>query len=1220
VREVSVLFYEDFPDDQELMLRQLRAAGYSPTTRRVDAEADLREAIATDAWQVAIVDYMVPGFPGSAALELLSREAPDLPVIVASGHAAEEVVAATIRLGAVDYLLKDDLARVAPAVEHALAEREMRLERRRALEALVASEVRFRTLFDRAPVALAEVDVTSCRAALERLSGRDGDLESYFDDHPEEIARVAALLRPVRVNDAAVRLFAAPDADSLLARFLDIWNAETTGRPAVVRFITHLVMLSPLTAYEVKASTASGREVIVLLNIDFIEPVEGNGSLHALIGMTDVTARQEADDALRERERMLSTLFANLPGNVYRCGYSPSYPVEFESDGMQELTGYPAGRAEDDGSANWVNILHPDDREAVWETLSAAVEAGEPYTLTYRIVTADGVEKWVWERGRGVRGPDGGAEAIEGFIADITEQRLAERELQLTRDRLEALIEATDAVIYMDSPTDPSVTQFVAGNLRSMLGYATTDWLADPDTFRRLVHPDDLPRVEHASGEVLATGTATAEYRLLDAGEDYRWIHDEMRLMYGEDGAPEAIAGQLWDITARKQAEEDAVAAERLTALRNRVASAFLTESDEDVFGTVLGIIQDELRSPIGIFGYLDDDGVFVAPSVVGDPWPRDPSGNGPPRLPRERWSGTAWGKALDGGATVWDETPVETPSGHGSIRRAIACPVVLGGTVIGLFAVANRPEPYTEDDRDRIENVAAFVAPILIEWLQRSRFEAALYEHQEQLTLRNRLAAVFLINPGDEIYAEVLGVVLEALESSDGAFYHLEDRELVVAARIQQGGVCRMPDAHRRFPLQRGSLATTAVDEQRSVVENRSISVPAAHVGIARALATPIIHGEDPIGVFMVANKDADYTDADVLLLEDLAGWVAPVLDARLRRQRAEASERQARERTDIALAGAELGMYHSRFDTDETDADEAYFRLLGYRPGELDLRPDSWTDLVHPDDLEHIRSDWAAVERGERDTYELDCRLRHKDGSWRWFLDRGRVMERDAGGAVVRISGTHLDITARREAEQAVVKSAERLRQTVHGTVAAMGSVVERRDPYTAGHERHVAELAGLIGRELGLSPADMETLELAAQVHDIGKIGVPAEILARPGRLGAAEMDLIRLHPQIGHDILASIMFEGPVALAVLQHHERLDGSGYPQGLTADEILPAARILAVADVVEAMASHRPYRPALGMESALEEIRDGAGRLYDADVVAACETIISRGDFTLD
>ncbi len=179
------------------------------------------------------------------------------------------------------------------------------------------------------------------------------------------------------------------------------------------------------------------------------------------------------------------------------------------------------------------------------------------------------------------------------------------------------------------------------------------------------------------------------------------------------------------------------------------------------------------------------------------------------------------------------------------------------------------------------------------------------------------------------------------------------------------------------------------------------------------------------------------------------------------------------------------------------------------------------------------------------------------------------------------------------------------------------AMGHVVETRDPYTAGHERRVAELAVALGAELGLPAAELEGLRLAALIHDIGKIAVPAEILAKPGRLSEVEFNLIRQHARAGYEILAAIDFGAPVAEIVLQHHERLDGSGYPEGLAGEQILLEARILAVADTVEAMSSHRPYRAALGMEAALDEVRCRAGSGYDPEVAAACLRVVEEQGF---
>jgi PAS domain S-box-containing protein/putative nucleotidyltransferase with HDIG domain len=213
--------------------------------------------------------------------------------------------------------------------------------------------------------------------------------------------------------------------------------------------------------------------------------------------------------------------------------------------------------------------------------------------------------------------------------------------------------------------------------------------------------------------------------------------------------------------------------------------------------------------------------------------------------------------------------------------------------------------------------------------------------------------------------------------------------------------------------------------------------------------------------------------------------------------------------------------------------------------------------------------------------------------------------------------VGGISIDVTQLVDAEGEVRRQAEQLRRTVEGAVLAMSHVVETRDPYTAGHERRVAELSTAIAAEMGMDGEDLTALRLAGLIHDIGKVAVPAEILSKPGRLSAVEFDLIKQHAQTGFDILAAIDFGQPVAEMVLQHHERLDGSGYPRGLSAAEILPEARILAVADVVEAMSSHRPYRAALGMEAALAEIREHAGVRYDADVAAACFRVVEEQGF---
>jgi HD-GYP domain-containing protein (c-di-GMP phosphodiesterase class II) len=176
--------------------------------------------------------------------------------------------------------------------------------------------------------------------------------------------------------------------------------------------------------------------------------------------------------------------------------------------------------------------------------------------------------------------------------------------------------------------------------------------------------------------------------------------------------------------------------------------------------------------------------------------------------------------------------------------------------------------------------------------------------------------------------------------------------------------------------------------------------------------------------------------------------------------------------------------------------------------------------------------------------------------------------------------------------------------LRDVVHALTIPM----EMRDPYTSGHQTRVTRLAVAIAEEMGVAQFHIDGLKLAASIHDIGKIVIPFEILNRPMRLSEAELTLIKMHPQVAFDMLSPISFRWPVAEIVLQHHERADGSGYPRGLKTGQTLLEAKILAVADVVEAMSSHRPYRASLGIDSALEEVSGKSGTLYDSEAVAAC------------
>ncbi|MGD9344668.1 MAG: HD domain-containing protein [Candidatus Aminicenantes bacterium] len=201
----------------------------------------------------------------------------------------------------------------------------------------------------------------------------------------------------------------------------------------------------------------------------------------------------------------------------------------------------------------------------------------------------------------------------------------------------------------------------------------------------------------------------------------------------------------------------------------------------------------------------------------------------------------------------------------------------------------------------------------------------------------------------------------------------------------------------------------------------------------------------------------------------------------------------------------------------------------------------------------------------------------------------------------------------------EEELKQSRERLQRTIEITIQALATTIEMRDPYTAGHQRRVAELASAIAEEMGLIREKVENINIAGMIHDIGKIYIPVEILTRPGRLSEYEINIIKAHPQYGRDIMTETEVPEPVAEIVHQHHERLNGSGYPEGKKSEEILLESKILSVADVVEAMSSHRPYRPALGIDVALDEIKNHRGIYYDPEVTDACLRLFEKKGYEL-
>ena len=329
--------------------------------------------------------------------------------------------------------------------------------------------------------------------------------------------------------------------------------------------------------------------------------------------------------------------------------------------------------------------------------------------------------------------------------------------------------------------------------------------------------------------------------------------------------------------------------------------------------------------------------------------------------------------------------------------------------------------------------------------------------------------------------------------------------------------------------------------------------------------------------------------------------------------RKRAEEALRQSEEKFRTLFEDSRDAVYITTRAGDFVDVNDSFLALFGLARDEL-AHMKARDLYAQPEDRGGFQAE--IEEHGAVRDYEL--RLKKRDGT---IIDAllSTTLWRSDDGATLGYQGIIHDITERKRAQVELQQSYGALRTALGGTVKALAALGEIRDPYTAGHQQRVSWLACAIAEEMGLPEERIQGIRWAGLVHDIGKIQVPAEILSKPTKLTDIEMELIRAHPQNAYDILCTVEFPWPVADIVLEHHERLNGSGYPQGLAQAQILQEARILAVADVVEAMASHRPYRPGHSLEETVEEIADHAGTLYDADVVQAFLALLRDANFDL-
>lgn len=1000
-----------------------------------------------------------------------------------------------------------------------------------------------------------------------------------------------------------------------------------------------------------------------------------------------------ADPGRSEAERRWEELLASLPGMAYRCRNDRDWTMEFVSEGSVDLLGYAPDALVGNREVSYARLIHPEDRPRVWDTVQKAIARREPFTMTYRIRTATGEEKLVWERGMAVQGK-GEKALLAGFITDVTARvRMAER-VREERAWSETIIRnAPNIIIGLDLDARIVIFNRFAEELT---GYAAPE-VVGKDWFTTFLPPENREEMRSVWNEIIAQKLVYHHHEnaiLTKTGEErvISWRNTVVK----KNGEFRMVLAIGEDVTERKRGEAKwAQLIQRLTVL-HRVSQEITraARDPEGIYATIHRAVAELMPAEAFTISLRTGDDEAEAVYLV-DEGGRYPSERVPPG------EGLTWHVLSTGEPVVVPDATVGVPfprrrfGSKESVRSILAVPLRIGERTIGMLATQSyEPAVYSEEDLQILEMLAAHAAAAL----ENARLLADLRESEGKFrsVFENTLLGLYRTTPegrivmanptlvrmlGYKSFAELAQRDLTA-EGYEPGYLRREFQERVEREGEVRGleGAWVRKDGSTLFVRESARLIRdetgqplyydgTVEDVTELVLARRAREQQERLLAIAGRMANlggwyvdlatdqvlwsdevAAIH-EVPPGTYpsveecisfyvpehqarirevftACATESIPYdVELQIITRSGRRVWVRtigePVRDAAGRivgvqgalqditdRKRAEDDLRESAKRyrelvediSDVIIA----------VDADETVTyiSPVARALSGYSADEIVGQP--FARFIHPDDLPGLYRAFQETLSG-REPAPFEHRVIAKSGDPIWARTLTKPFFRDGKPAGVR--GVVSDISARKRAEAELAESYARVQRLFDAIVDALASTIELRDPYTAGHQRRVAELAVAIARELGLSAEEQTGLRIAGLVHDVGKIVVPSEILSKPGRLSPLEMDMVRVHPEAGFNVLQGIDFPWPVAEVVHQHHERLDGSGYPQGLAGDEILLGARILAVADVVEAISCHRPYRAALGIEAALAEVEAGRGKLYDPQVVDACLAVFRNG-----
>lgn len=951
--------------------------------------------------------------------------------------------------------------------------------------------------------------------------------------------------------------------------------------------------------YSGATSLAAAAAILVLSELSFIFYAEVNdsfdflGHLYRVVAFAlvhssvFVSSVREPFERLRDEEQALvesEQRFRQLAENIDDVFWLTDWPggrVVYVSPAFERVWGIPASALDKDPML-WREYVLEEYRVEIDEAFERAVKGAGAYEATFRIRRDDGEERWIHERGFTVSDGTGRVVRVAGIASDVTETRRLERAVEDSEHRLQAIFHAAqDGIVVADLDSRHLVMANEA--FCEMLGISVDE----VNTLKvEDIHPPE--RLD----EVLEQFRQQAAGKI-GVAQDIPVLRRDGSVFYADfnstpleiDGRP-SLLHIARDATERRRLEHEIAASQERLALALRGARDGLIDWDIEHgrvcysprWKKLIGCGEEEIGEgfdewekrvePTDLPGLLE--AIQAATEGRTD------------RLKAEfrlRHNDGHWIWIMARGHVIRDkhDQPVRMVATHADIseikqaqQREHEALIQLRRRIKEIQCLQQITALETKVERpldDLLQQAVSYLPPAWQHPEQacaQIRFDEAVFNSDG--FVRSEWAQREAIKVNGIERGEVTVCYRQAQVAVDDGPFLKEERELIAAVAIQLGGMLELRES--QAALQRvNRILTTLSESNRSLVRARTEQSLVASIcqilvtegSYTRAWISYLDKGQRQLKQKAAAFAPATYylEHVDVALDEQNNIAVRALTEDKLQVVGENASGK-------CILKGRE-------------DPKRAYAAVIALP---LKIGKEVIGVLVV-----------CSADRMEQGSREVE------------------LLEELAGDLAYGIN----TLRTRGERDRALMALEGMLFQTIE----AIARTVEKRDPYTAGHQQRVAELAEAIAREMDLEASQITGIRLGSTIHDIGKIYIPAEVLNRPGRLSEQEFALIKTHPDVGYDIVEGIDFPWPVREMIRQHHERLDGSGYPEGLKGDEIILEARILAVADVVEATTAHRPYRPALGLEKGLEVLREGRGSIFDTEVVDCCVRLFEEKGF---